>query len=416
MAITQVIARVLDRVEVVDESVRRPVRLTPDGFAGVVYAGAVYPLLPDNLVDISGPSWEIEDCQRFLFAGTAIPYAPSHGAMTAGQDPTGFSGEWNVETNAFGHNVVFNASERVAGQLVDALEKAGLSVQRWDVSHRLATDGRFYDWFARLRYKGSHDECVARVSAAFLPAPVPVREAPQLELERLADLEAQVERLLDQTVQLNNQLAAGEREAALLRAQLQDASAREAELTGALDLARRAETDELLEMALAENADLLRRVSALRQRLAQGDARVQTLEAMVADLQQRLEEVSEQEEERHRSAAARVAPRRGTVGFLDIAFSRLALILDSAEVLANFESPAAALRALMQIDMGVQIGKDVEGIRGWREVSKIATGIPGSENMGRIYFKPDGDRVLVSVHIKHDNKEQRRHLDRLRRF
>ena len=130
MAFTQVIARVLDGAAVIDESVRRPVRLTPDGFAGVVYAGAVYPLLSDNVVDISGSSWEIEDCKRFLFAGTVIPYAPRSGAMTTEPGFTGFSGEWDVETNAFGHYVVFNASERVAGQLVDALEEAGLSIHQ----------------------------------------------------------------------------------------------------------------------------------------------------------------------------------------------------------------------------------------------------------------------------------------------
>ena len=34
--------------------------------------------------------------------------------------------------------------------------------------------------------------------------------------------------------------------------------------------------------------------------------------------------------------------------------------------------------------------------------------------MGRIYYKPDGNRVLVSVHVKQDDKEQRRHIERLR--
>ncbi|WP_186329069.1 hypothetical protein [Arthrobacter sp. U41] len=38
----------------------------------------------------------------------------------------------------------------------------------------------------------------------------------------------------------------------------------------------------------------------------------------------------------------------------------------------------------------------------------------GSEDMGRIYYEPDGDRVLVSVHVKQDDMEQRRHIERLR--
>jgi hypothetical protein len=98
----------------------------------------------------------------------------------------------------------------------------------------------------------------------------------------------------------------------------------------------------------------------------------------------------------------------------DSAFARLVFVLDSVEVLANLEAPASVLRCLVRIDMGEVVGKDLEGIRGWREVSKLATGISGSEDMGRVYYKPDGERVLVSVHVKKDAKEQRRHIELLR--
>ena len=336
---------------------------------------------------------------------------------------------------------------RVAGQLVDALEAAGLSVQRWDVSHRTASDGRFYDWFARLRFKGSRDECVGRVSAIFSATRTvsPVEEAPQPAVERLEELEAQAERLLDQVMQLRERLVAAEADSAQLRVKLRNATTRDTQLTGALDralahqkslheqlaalrdsarhapetsalLARQAETDELLELALAENADLRQQVAAQLQRSDQGDGRIRTLEATVIELQERLEEISEQERERHRAAAARLAPRVGVSGFLDAAFARLTFVLDGVEILANFEAPASALRALVQIDMGELLSKDLQGMRGWREVSKIATGIAGSEDMGRIYYKPGGNRVLVSIHVKHDDKEQRRHIERLRAF
>jgi hypothetical protein len=445
MASTQVVVQVLDGSSVVDESIRRPVRLTPDGFAGVVYASAVYPLLSDNTVNIAGPSWEIEDCNRFLLAGTEIPYVPRQGEAPPGPEFSGFGGEWNVETNRFGHYIVFNASERIATGIVHALENGGLSVQRWDVSHRPASDGRFYDWFARLRFKGTHEECVARVSAIFaqtvsdIPAPV----APPPSAVRLEELEAQLEQLLDQVVALRARLDTSEREAAELRKNLTGSIAREAKLSADLDralehqkslheqldtirdapehspdtralLAKQSETEELLELALAENADLRHRAESLRQQTNQGDARIQTLETTVLDLQEQLEEIGEQERERRRSAMARLAPRRGVPGFLDLAFARLAFVLDSVEVLANLEAPASVLRCLVQIDMGELIGKDLEGMHGWREVSKLATGIAGSENMGRIYYKPGGSRVLVSVHVKQDEKEQRRHIKKLR--
>ena len=109
-----------------------------------------------------------------------------------------------------------------------------------------------------------------------------------------------------------------------------------------------------------------------------------------------------------------MVPRKGLEAFLLTAFARLDLVLESAEVVANLEAPNAVLRCLVQLDMGEMIGRDLEGFRGWREVSKLATGIAGLEDMGRMYYKPGGGRVLVSVHVKQDDKEQRRHLERLR--
>jgi len=445
MASTQVVVRVLDGASVVDESIRRPVRLAPDGFAGVVYAGAVYPLLSDNTVDVAGPSWEIEDCNRFLLAGAAIPYAPRLKEPPSGREFSGFGGEWNVETNRFGHHVVFNASERIATGIVDALENGGLSVQRWDVSHRPASDGRFYDWFARLRFKGTQEECIARVAAIFARtvSDIPAQFASAPSAVRLEQLEAQVEQLLDQVVGLRARLDASERDAAELRKSLAATTARESRLSADLDralehqkslheqideirdspehspdtsalMAQQSETEELLELALAENAELRHHAGSLRLQTNHGDARIRTLEAALLGLQERLEEIGEQEREHRRSAMARLAPRRGVPGFLDSAFARLVFVLDSVEVLANLEAPASVLRCLVQIDMGELVGKDLKGMRGWREVSRLATGIAGSEDMGRIYYKPDGSRVLVSVHVKQDEKEQRRHIERLR--
>ncbi|MBE4719875.1 hypothetical protein [Pseudarthrobacter sp. AB1] len=445
MASQQILVRVLDGVSVVDESVRRPVRLTPDGYAGIVYAGAVYPVFADNVVNISGASWEVEDCNRFLFAGAAVPYAPKIDDPTAQREFTGFRGEWDIETNRFGHYLVFNASERFATTVVDALEAGGVSVQRWDVSHRAASDGKFYDWFARLRVQGSHDDVVSRVSTVFSPtaAVLAIDIATTPAVTRIEDLAAQVEQLLELTADLRASLNASEGEAALLRQRLEAATGRESNLAGDLDralehqkslhvqivelgrapghtaetkafLAKQSETEEFLEFALAENSDLHNSLASFRDEAERSDSRISTLEATLAGLQDRLEELGGQERERRRAAAVHIAPRRGVPGFLDTAFARLSFVLDSVEVLANIDAPASVLRALVQIDMGEFVGKDLEGMRGWREVSKLATGIAGSEDMGRLYYKPDGNRVLVSVHVKQDDKEQRRHIERLR--
>ena len=124
----------------------------------------------------------------------------------------GFHGEWEVETNRFGHYLVFNASERLATDVVDALEAGGLSVQRWDVSHRPTGEGKFYDWFARLRYKGSHEEVMAQISAVFSPASAEptAAPAPAPSVSPLEDLAAQVEQLVDLTAELRERLSTSE--------------------------------------------------------------------------------------------------------------------------------------------------------------------------------------------------------------
>lgn len=240
MASSHVVVQVLDGLSVIDGPIRRPVRLTPDGYAGVVYAGAVYPLLRDNVVDISGPSWEIEDCNRFLLAGAEVPYAPNPRSGSPAPEFTGFEGEWYVDSSALGHYVLFNASERVAGSVVDALEGAGLSVQRWDASHRPATDGRFYDWFARLRFTGSHDECESLVGAVFSATPIEPPAGIELVPAALSleQMQAQVEQLLEHVVQLQTKLSAANRSTEDLRARLERATFRETRLTTDLAHAR----------------------------------------------------------------------------------------------------------------------------------------------------------------------------------
>ncbi|WOC63280.1 hypothetical protein RI444_22300 (plasmid) [Paenarthrobacter sp. AT5] len=317
-------------------------------------------------------------------------------------------------------------------------------MQRWDVSHRTASDGKFYDWFARLRLQAGRDEVIARVSAAFSPSAVsPLPDLLQPEDTRLEDLTAQVERLLDQTITLQERLTGSELEVHNLRQRLKAATDREAKLSADLKrslehqktlrtqiatlanstepsnyakelLAEQKETEELLEFALSENAELHSSIANWRTRAEQDGARIVSLKATMSALQDRIQEFQQQEGERRRTTTNSTVPRRGVLGFLDTIFSRLVFVLDGAEVLANVESPASLLRSLVQIDMGENLGKDLEGVRGWREISKLSTGIAGSEDMGRLYYKPDGNRVLVSVHIKQDDKEQRRHIDRLR--
>ena len=260
---------------------------------------------------------------------------------------------------------------------------------------------------------------------------------------QLEELAVQVERLVEQIAVLQARIAGSDDELVSLRNRLSASQSNEANISATLDrtklrqrtmqeeiialrqatdetdvlrgwLSRLTDTEAILEFALAENDSLAQQLKFSASNAEQSADEVIKLERTLRGVQAELEELGEQERERRRAAQPRVAPQGGVRGFLGIVFGRLKFVQDSIEVLANFESPVAVMRALVQLDMGEMLGKDLVGLRGWREVSKIATGISGSEDMGRLYYKPDGDRVLVSVHIKRDNKEQRRHVERLR--
>lgn len=445
MASAKALVRVLDRETEVESGVRRPIRLTPDGYAGVAYAGSVYPLRRGDLIDLGGSSWELADCDRFLFAGAEVPYAPVAGEPL--ETAIGFDVEWHLETNQYGHNVVFNASERVASSLVSALEDADLGVQRWDVSHRPADDGNFYDWFARLRFKGSQAEALALVGAVIAPPSSLTPAVPVTDptTARLADAEARIEELLNQLYVATRKGEAAERELAQLRHDLANAEASEHRYRKSVALAKRhhsdlqeqvallreglggiadtaelvkslADAEELRELALAENSLLLERVRAADSEAAECGARADHLAAQVDTLLGRVAELEALETERLRAATAQRPRRWGVTEFLPQAFSRLEFVLDAVDVIANLDSPASTMKALAEIDSGRPVGKVLSGMRGWFEVTKLATGVAGSERLGRIYYKPDGRRVLVSVHIEQDEKDQRHHIERLRAF
>lgn len=439
MASEQVLVQVYRDGNLSGDSIRRPVRLTPDGYAGVVFDRAVYPLRRENRIDLGGTSWEPEDAKRFLISGAEIPYAPAvDDSMTTAF--AGFSGAWHVETTDFGHYVLFDGPERIAVTLIEELDRAGLVVQRWDVSHRLADNGRQYDWFARLRSLAPHDDIVGLVEAIFAtpdPSLTPPLVAP--EADRVSQLLERVEHLAAQLAEAQARIAASEAAFEALSARLGSESRRAERLEGllakslhertiaetaaaaskspgrgtnadAIELARN-EAEELLEFAPAENAELESRVQGLI-RSSAGDAeRIRSLGEDLSHTNDLLTELGAQE--RHHARRGSTIPPRGLIAFVQSAFPRLTFVLDSIETLERFEAPQALVRALVEIDKGEMVGEDLEGISGWREVSKIATGVAGSESLGRVYYRPDGQHVYVCVHIKQDDKEQTRLVRRL---
>lgn len=144
----------------------RPVRLTPDGVAGVVHGGRVYPVHEGDFIDLADESFDKSECPKFLEPGEPMPYV-----FADGEDDGAGIGKWSIESNSFGNYLVFDGNEQVAERVVALMDSTGLGVRRWGVSSRAADDGYHYDWFIRLDFNGDRDECVSLVSDALSTLP-----------------------------------------------------------------------------------------------------------------------------------------------------------------------------------------------------------------------------------------------------
>ncbi|MDV3135633.1 hypothetical protein [Mycobacterium sp. 29Ha] len=169
MAVKKVDVTVLHGGHVVRTSYARTVRLMPDGYAGIMYDGGVYPLYQGDLINLEDEPLDQDACPQLCRDGADIRYADQPDPGTTYPEHLGID-DWHLESNRFGHYLVFDGSEEAARRLAVAVEESGLEVRRIDESERAADDGQFYDWFIRLGFDGTRDECLRRVEALFVDA------------------------------------------------------------------------------------------------------------------------------------------------------------------------------------------------------------------------------------------------------
>jgi hypothetical protein len=177
MSSAKVTVTVRSRAKVVDGPFSRPVRLTPTGHAGVVYAGEVYPLHASNVIDLEDAAYSKYECDEFVEPGTRMPYAPvaTKAKAAAGKSQIVLD-DWNVEHNRFGNYLVFDADPPTAQATANLMVEIGLGVRRWDESERVSADGKQYGWFIRLEYEGTEDETRRRIKEAVNARDTPARK------------------------------------------------------------------------------------------------------------------------------------------------------------------------------------------------------------------------------------------------
>jgi len=447
----------------------RPVRLMPDQRdAGIVYAGDVYPLYSDNSISLNDRPAKKALCYRFVAPSAKIPYAGAKGGKT---QSTPAISRWYLESNRFGHYIVFDGSRTAAADLVDRLKTAHISVVRWDESVRSADNGEMYDWFIRLDYDGTAEQCRQAVAPLLQPGISKRAEASKtaakttaekisnqdLELllirierdkalQRIAELEplaeraekleqasttakaksARLERQVEEMeAQLKQQATTWTSEVRRLREHLKAARAerdqaqRQSATSDRVEqiLAAKASAEADWQQAAEEAESLRSERDALTAQTAQLRDELEFRDLQIEQLTNDLAELENVERER-RTRRQTGAPQGGSYeDFMSRLLPRIDIDPDDLDLLREWPSPRDALHQLLEIDNGgrPRRSKSVERKQGWTEVPGLNTGQKGKENLGRIYFraiKATG-RVRVCMQDKQDNNEQDRFIDRL---
>ena len=136
----------------------------------------MYPLHQGDEIRLEDVPAEKYACSSFVEWGDPIPYRVPQGPTQAdGGQLSPRIGDWYLESNRFAHYLVFDATKDEAAAVADLMMTEGLGVRRWDASYRPADNGVQYDWFIRLEFDGSHEECLRRIEDALHSEEQPIR-------------------------------------------------------------------------------------------------------------------------------------------------------------------------------------------------------------------------------------------------
>ena len=205
----------------------RPVRRLPTAVAGAVLRAKVYPVYRENdgryTINLRDEPHHPAECP--FWRGSAPNFHPPSSLE--------LPAEWYVETNTFGHYLLFDGSESVVEAVLTRLDARDLTVRRHGRSHRPADNGTRYDWFVRLADEGERGEMLVRLRRALEPEGQAEAEAEAETLEEREAIEGLVAEcasssqslepsgtsMLPELIQLRSRLAESETELAKWREQ-----------------------------------------------------------------------------------------------------------------------------------------------------------------------------------------------------
>jgi hypothetical protein len=148
---------VYDNSLFIRDAKERNLRKCPNGDVGAVFRKKVYPIYDGNHIDIAKEYYDKDDCPIIKnFPKKQIKKIKSKKTI-----------DWYLESNKYGHYIVFNGDKIYFNSVLEHLDKMGVSWLRADQSTRSADNGRDYDWFIRLNTDDSRNSILDIINNAF---------------------------------------------------------------------------------------------------------------------------------------------------------------------------------------------------------------------------------------------------------
>ena len=449
----------------------RPARKLPSGKLGVVVNRVVLPVYKSRFdclsIELSDSGVSPDDCS----------FWPDSEAFIFVDDTTReleviHSLEWYLETNIYGHYLVFDGDESTLTEVLQKLSAGGIEVRRHGTSHRPADNGFQYDWFIRLTFDGDREQ--------ILPVIEDIIEGERYKNEKPFNLSSEQLAMLNTLISMPEFIWKEAIAEGLLQESESELSIWLAQKINALS----SKIDEINEKYQTENDELLEELNEVKEinrlerikasksvRIAQHQiekkseeldalknwnkenlSKVDDYKSLNAENAKLKEELRNQDElfnewenaeiekaelksrledsvKSERKLIAEIenlsksrtkiisgsAKQRDLIKLLMMQFRNLDIHPDVVETLNDYFSKFNPLISLLErLNDGEKIpAKILNGIKGnWFEINQhIQT---GSGNTGRIYYtKQETGRLCVVVHMKKDDNEQKRFIKRL---
>jgi len=430
----------------------KPVRKTPDGSAGVVYGGLVYPLRKKNEINLDDTTYSKNECREFYEDNEAIVYF----------EPRNASLKWSTEFNFKAKYIVFDGNPQTANSLFEYLEGQKLAI-RLGESFRPASDGYHYDWFIRLN-SNCTETVVNKAMIAFdasseledIDQSNEIEAAKNIALivtlnNQITELQQDLQSSKNLIDQLNSKLSEEKRlveskgnelNAAIIARDSYKDRAEKAALKVRKYVTRgtslkndRASENNVLAKKVSENESYLNELAADNEKLELENqelkAHVKTLEETGKTLSNEISKTQEElklvqqelNDAKERETVVISAPPSNKLGkslknlivqAFEVLLPRIQLQEEDWQCLMKeIIKPNSTLRHLKDLNENSKISKakSFSNHENVFEIEDVQVGIPGKAAMGRIYYKHEDGKLDVGIHIKKDKAQQNRFVE-----